>query len=97
MTTRAEDGRIAYEALTNAQKAELAAWLRDELDGRSGASQWRRHTQEMIRQAMARRAASGAPLDADDILDEIMPSIRCAIPAEVREGLFRRVAAQLHQ
>ncbi|CBZ23607.1 conserved hypothetical protein [Leishmania mexicana MHOM/GT/2001/U1103] len=96
MTTSVEDGHIAYEALTNAQKAELAAWVRSQLDGTNGTSQWRRHTQEMIRQAMARRAASGAPLDAGDILEEIMPHVRAAIPPEVREGLFRRVAAQLH-
>ncbi|CAC9447251.1 Transcription factor e(y)2 [Leishmania donovani] len=96
MATSAEDGHVAYEALTNAQKAELAAWVRNQLDSTNGASQWRRHTQAMIRQAMARRAASGAPLDAGDILEEIMPHVRSAIPPEVREGLFRRVTAQLH-
>ncbi|CAJ02172.1 conserved hypothetical protein [Leishmania major strain Friedlin] len=96
MATSAEDGHVAYEALTNAQKAELAAWVRNQLDSTSSASEWRRQTQAMIRQAMARRAASGAPLDAGDILDEIMPHVRSAIPPEVREGLFRRVTAQLH-
>ncbi|GET85988.1 hypothetical protein, conserved [Leishmania tarentolae] len=96
MATSAEDGQIAYEALTNAQKAELAAWVRSQLDTENGASQWRRNTQEMIRQALVRRAASGASLDGGDILEEIMPHVRSAIPPEVREGLFRRVTAQLH-
>ncbi|CAJ1017092.1 Transcription factor e(y)2, putative [Leishmania guyanensis] len=96
MATSAEDGRVAYEALTTAQKAELAAWVREKLDKTNGASQWRQYTQEMIRQAMARRAASGVSLDAGDILDEIMPHIRSAIPPEVREGLFRRVTTHLY-
>ncbi|KAK7201409.1 Transcription factor e(y)2 [Novymonas esmeraldas] len=96
MSSSPEDGRIAYEALTNAQKAELAAYVRQELDGADSSSPWRLQMQALIRHAIARRAASGAPLDAGDILDEVMPDVRSAIPREVREGLFRRVASQLN-
>lgn len=93
--TTSEDGQIAYEALTNAQKAELAAYVRGELDGTSGPSAWRTYVQALIQQSLARRAVAGDPLDAGDVLHELMPQIRAAVPAEVREGLFRRVTSQL--
>ncbi|KAG5511253.1 hypothetical protein JKF63_07195 [Porcisia hertigi] len=96
MATTAEDGRVAYEALTSAQKAELATWVRCELDSTTSVSPWRRSVQEMIHEVMARRASSGASLDASEIINEIMPRVRSAIPPGVREGLFRRVTAQLY-
>lgn len=89
-------GHVAYEAMTNAQKAELAAYLRDRLADEQDGSQWRANMTQLIQASLSRRAASGESVDAGDILDEIMPQIRASIPAEVREGLFRRIAAQLN-
>lgn len=89
-------GHIAYEVMANVQKAELSAYLRDELAGEAHGAQWKSQMRLLVQEALGRRAASGESVDAGDILAEVMPRVRAAVPEDVREGLFRRVAAQLN-
>lgn len=95
MSTGSSSGHVAYEAMTNAQKAELAAYLREELVGDGKNAQWKSEMQSLIRESLARRAASGESVDAGDIMAEVLPRARAAIPESVREGLFRKVILQL--
>lgn len=89
-------GHIAYEVMANVQKAELSAYLRDELAGEAHDAQWKSQMRLLVQETLGRRAASGESVDAGDILAEVMPRVRAAVPEDVREGLFRRVAAQLN-
>ncbi|KPA83764.1 hypothetical protein ABB37_01996 [Leptomonas pyrrhocoris] len=96
MNSAASSGHVAYEAMTNAQKAELSAYLRNQLTEDSNGPQWTSHMRLLIKETLARRAESGESVDAGDIVAEVLPVVRAAIPGDVREGLFRIVATQLN-
>ncbi|KPI85371.1 hypothetical protein ABL78_5552 [Leptomonas seymouri] len=96
MSVTSSSGHVAYEAMTNAQKAELSAYLHDQLTSGSSGSQWQSHMRLLIKESMVRRATSGESMDAGEVLEEVLPQVRAAIPDDVRQGLFRRVTAQLN-
>jgi hypothetical protein len=96
MSGSSGSGLVSYEAMTNAQKAELSAYLREQLAQEATNLQWHAEMRRLVKETMARRAASGASMDAGDVIAEVMPLVRAAIPASVREGLFRRVVTQLN-
>lgn len=96
MSTTSSSGHVAYEAMTNAQKAALSAYLREELASDMHNSRWKSEMRQLVRETLARRAAAGESVDAGDILAEVLPQVRAAIPENVREGLFRKVAVQLN-
>lgn len=90
-----ERGQVRYEALPCARKAELAQYLRDSLGRPDASTTWQQDMQATVRQVMARRAASGASLDAADITEEVLPLVRLAIPDRTRTELFRQIISSI--
>lgn len=87
-----EEGPRRYEALTHEEKASLAEYLRETANA---SGEWTLMIKESVLGVVARRARDGESLKESDIWEEVVSLALPCIPAEAREGLFRRIATIL--
>lgn len=93
-------GHRVYHHLTEAQKAELKAMLRDEMHRANAAPQdahtsasssWTGTLEESAQRVIREKNERGEVVDANSVVEEVLPIAHSSIPAALRQKLFARI------
>lgn len=96
-------GARVYHHLTEAQKSELKSMILHSLDkplstttsndATAGtSSSWKDFVEKTTEEIIIRKVESGEAVDANAVVDEVLPLAHARVPEEVRRELFLRIS-----